>query len=55
MTIERASELVWTGLLESVTLTVNLTVPLAVALPEIAPVPEARDKPAGRLPVKDQV
>jgi hypothetical protein len=55
MTIERRSVLVWTVLLESVTLTVNLAVPLAVAVPEITPDPDARDKPAGSVPVKDQV
>jgi hypothetical protein len=55
MAIERGSELVWAGLLESLTLTVKLAVPLAVGLPEITPVAAARARPKGRLPVADQV
>jgi hypothetical protein len=42
--------------LESVTWTVKLLVPVAVGVPEIAPVAELRDKPAGKVPEEmDQV
>ena len=34
----------------SVTRTVKLLVPLPVGVPEIIPVPEARDNPAGSVP-----
>jgi hypothetical protein len=54
-TIDIAADFVWTGLLLSVTVAVNLDVPLAVGVPEIAPLAD-RLRPAGRLPeVIDQV
>ncbi len=53
-TSDRATDLVCTGLDESVTLKVRLEVPLAVGVPEIRPV-AVRVSPAGRLPdVMDQ-
>jgi len=51
MTIDSWTALVCTGLSESVTVAVKLVVPLAVGVPEIIPVADARDSPAGRLPV----
>ena len=39
------------GVSESVTVTVKLTVPEAVGVPEIAPVAPLRVRPAGKLPV----
>lgn len=50
-TIERAADLVCTGLPASVTVTVKAEVPDAVGVPEIAPVAEDKVMPAGRLPV----
>lgn len=50
-TIERATCLVCAGFPASVTVTVKLEVPVAVGVPEIAPVAAAREMPAGRLPV----
>ena len=56
MTIESVADLVWAGLPESVTVAVNLLVPIAVGLPEISPVVVPRLSPAGRLPaVMDQL
>ena len=53
--IDIADDVVCDGLPLSLTVTVNLEIPLAVAVPEIAPLP-ARLRPAGRLPeVIDQV
>jgi hypothetical protein len=49
MVMLRLAVAVWAGLAESVTVTVNEKVPLAVAVPEIAP-PELSTKPVGRLP-----
>jgi len=43
-------DLVCTGLLLSLTLTVNVKDPLAVGFPEITPVAPANVSPAGRLP-----
>jgi len=52
---ERLIDLVSAGVLLSVTVAVKLLVPLAVGVPEIAPVGE-RVRPAGRLPaVSDHV
>ena len=52
---ERLIDLVSTGVLLSVTVAVKLAVPLAVGVPEIAPVCE-RVRPAGKLPaVSDHV
>ncbi len=54
--IEVVADLVCTGLLLSVTLTVKLEVTLAVGLPEMTPVVDDRLRPAGRLPeAMDQV
>jgi hypothetical protein len=54
-TIDIAADFVWTGLLLSLAATVNLNVPLAVGVPEIAPLAD-RLRPAGRLPERiDQV
>ena len=50
MTMLIALDLVCTGLPLSVTVTVKLAVPLAVGVPEIAPVADARVNPAGKLP-----
>lgn len=50
-TIERLTDLVCAGLPASVTVAVKLVVPVAVGVPEIRPVAEARLSPAGRLPV----
>jgi hypothetical protein len=42
---------VWAvGVLESVTVTVKFDVPVAVGVPEITPVEESGDKPAGSVP-----
>jgi hypothetical protein len=49
-TIESVIDLACTGLDESVTVKVRLEVPLAVGVPEMTPVAEARVSPAGRLP-----
>ena len=51
MAIESLTDCVCTGLPPSLTVTVTLLVPLAVGVPEIRPVAEARLRPAGRLPV----
>lgn len=54
-TIERATDLVCAGLPPSVRVTVKLLVPVAVGVPEIKPVDETMESPAGRLPaVTDQ-
>jgi hypothetical protein len=50
-TIDIAADFVWTGLPLSVTVAVNLDVPLAVGVPEIAPLLTDKLRPAGRLPV----
>jgi hypothetical protein len=56
ITIDVAADLVWTGLPLSLTVTVKLNVPLAVGVPEIAPVAAASVTPPGRLPdVIDQL
>ena len=39
------------GLSESATVTVKVEVPFAVGVPEIAPLLELMDSPAGRLPL----
>ena len=49
-TIEVAADFVCAGLPLSVTVTVKFAVPLAVGVPEIAPVVDARVNPAGKLP-----
>jgi hypothetical protein len=55
-TIERLADFVCAGFPASVTVAVKLNVPMAVGVPEIRPVPEARLSPAGRPPeVMDQV
>jgi hypothetical protein len=55
-TIERLTDFVCAGFPASVTVAVKLDVPVAVGVPEIRPVIEARLSPAGRLPdVMDQV
>lgn len=43
-------DLVWTGVLLSVTVAVKLNVPLAVGVPEIVPVAAATLSPVGKLP-----
>ena len=48
--IDRLAEAVLAGLLESVTCTVKLEVPVAVGLPVIAPVVALRLSPAGSEP-----
>jgi len=56
MAIESLTERLCGGLPPSLTVTVKLLVPLAVGVPEIRPVAEARLSPAGRLPLlTDQV
>jgi hypothetical protein len=56
MAIDRLTDLLWAGLPPSLTFTVRLLVPLALGVPEIRPVAEARVRPAGRLPaVTDHV
>jgi hypothetical protein len=55
-TIERLADFVCAGFPASATVAVKLNVPVAVGVPEIRPVLEARLSPAGRLPdVMDQV
>jgi hypothetical protein len=50
------ADFVCTGLLLSVTVTVKVDIPLAVGVPEIVPVVDAKVRPPGRLPeVIDQV
>jgi hypothetical protein len=49
--IERLAVAVRVGLLESVAFTVKLEVPAVVGVPEMTPVPAARLKPAGNVPV----
>ena len=49
-TIDVAADFVCTGLPLSLTLTVKLEVPLAVGVPEITPLVDARVNPAGRVP-----
>ena len=55
MTIERRTDWVCAGLPASVAVAVKLNVPLAVGEPEMIPVVAERLRPAGRLPVIDQV
>jgi hypothetical protein len=56
ITIEVADDFVCAGLPLSLTVTVNVAVPLAVGVPEITPVPAARLRPVGRVPeVIDQM
>jgi hypothetical protein len=55
-TIERLADFVCAGFPASATVAVKLDVPVAVGVPEISPVLEARLSPAGRLPdVIDQL
>ena len=55
-TIEVVADFFCTGLPLSVTVAVKLDIPVAVGVPEIAPVVADRVRPAGRLPeVTDQV
>ena len=55
-TIEVVTDFVCAVLPESVTVAVKLDVPVAVGVPEIAPVVADRVRPAGRLPeVTDHV
>jgi hypothetical protein len=49
--IDRGTDFVWAGLLVSVTVAVKAKVPLAVGVPEMTPLPTARVKPVGRLPL----
>jgi hypothetical protein len=49
--IDSGTDLVWAGLLLSVTVAVKANVPLAVGVPEITPFPAVRVRPAGRLPL----
>lgn len=49
--IDNGTDFVWVGLPLSVTVAVNANVPLDVGVPEITPVPAARVKPAGKLPL----
>jgi hypothetical protein len=51
---DRVTDLVCAGTDESATLKVTLDVPVAVGVPEIRPVDEARVSPAGR-PVGDEM
>jgi hypothetical protein len=56
MVIDVAADLVCTGLLLSLTVTVKLKLPFAVGVPEMMPLLAARVNPAGRLPeVTDQL
>jgi hypothetical protein len=56
MAIESLTETVCAGFPPSLTVTVKLLFLMAVGVPEIRPVAEARLRPAGRLPaVTDQV
>jgi hypothetical protein len=48
--IERLIDLTCAGLPASATLAVKLNVPAALGVPEIRPVLEARESPAGRTP-----
>jgi hypothetical protein len=48
--MERLTDLTCAGLPASATLAVKLNVPAAVGVPEIRPVLEARESPAGRAP-----
>jgi hypothetical protein len=49
---ERLTDLLWTGLLESLTLKVSATAEAeAVGTPLIAPVDAFKESPAGRLPL----
>lgn len=50
ITSERFTVWVCAGLPPSVSVTVKVLVPVAVGVPEIRPVDEARESPAGRLP-----
>jgi len=55
-TSDRVTALLCAGLDESTTLKVKLVVPLAVGLPEIIPVDDARLSPDGSVPeVRDHV
>jgi hypothetical protein len=49
--IDKGTDFVWAGLPLSATVAVKAKVPLAVGVPEITPLPPARAKPAGRLPL----
>jgi hypothetical protein len=49
-TIDSVTDFVNAGLEASVTVAVKLAVPVAVGVPEIKPVDEARVTPAGRAP-----
>jgi hypothetical protein len=56
MVMEAFTEVLCAGLLESVTLAVKLKVPAAVGVPEMRPLEEFSERPAGRLPEEmDQV
>jgi hypothetical protein len=56
MVMDRDTDLVWTGVLLSLTVAVKAKFPLVVGVPEITPLPAARVSPLGRLPeVIDQV
>ena len=48
--IDRLAEVVWVGLLESVTVTVKLEVADALGVPVIAPLEASRLSPAGSEP-----
>ena len=48
--IESGTDCVCAGLPASVTIAVKFAVPLALGVPEITPVAEASERPAGRLP-----
>jgi hypothetical protein len=48
--IERLTDLTCAGLPASATVAVKLNVPAAVGVPEIRPVLDARESPAGRAP-----
>jgi hypothetical protein len=50
MEMVRGTDLVWTGLLLSLTVAVKVKVPLAVGVPEISPLLADNASPAGRLP-----
>jgi hypothetical protein len=54
MTSERATDFVWAGLDESVTMNVGLVEVLAVGVPERIPLADARLRPLGRA-LLDQV
>ena len=49
-TIEVIADLLWAGLLLSVTVTVRLKVPEAVGVPEMVPLAAPSVRPAGMLP-----